>query len=40
MIDRYLAEVEQALRALRPLIVHEAITVERPEGVDLAYHTV
>ncbi len=37
MIDRYLSEVEQALRALRPLIVHEALTIERPEGIDLAY---
>ena len=39
MIDRYLSEVEQALRALRPLIVHEAVTIERPEGVELAYLT-
>lgn len=37
MIDYYLADVEHALRALRPLIVHETLTIERPEGIELAY---
>lgn len=37
MIDRYLAEVQATLKALRPLIAHETLAVERPEGIPLAY---
>ncbi len=37
MIDRYLSEVAHSLRAFRPLIANDAITIERPEGIDLAY---
>ena len=37
MIDRYLSEVEASLRAIRLLIAHETIAVERPEHVPLAY---
>lgn len=39
MIDRYLSDVEASLRALRPLIAHEHLSVERPEGITLAYLT-
>lgn len=37
MIDHYLSEVQASLRAIRPLIAHETIAVERPEHVPLAY---
>ena len=37
MIDRYLSEVEAGLKALRSLIAHDTIAIERPEGIPLAY---
>ena len=37
MIDRYLADVRANLQALRHVIAHDTLTVERPEGISLAY---
>lgn len=39
MIDRHLSDVEAALKALRPLIAHDTLAIERPEGIPLAYLT-
>ena len=37
VIDRYLSDVEARLKTLRPLIAYDTLTIERPEGITLAY---
>ncbi len=37
MIDQYLSDVQASLKATQPFIASQTITIDRPEGVTLAY---